>query len=469
MTGTDFSDKLSPMLVKELRQGLRAKVFLWSFIIIQVAMILLVGFRVLAARVGTGFLGPVFDGFFWFMLAALLLFLMPSRAAGLIQEERKEHTLELLQMTWLSSLRIVLGKWLSVMTLALLLVVALLPYLVLRYFFGGMDVVGTLYQLAKMTMGCGVLTALGLYSSAMNQRLAGGALLPLLLVVLYALMSFMDAVGATSGMRDLVQSCVLLAPAYTLYFLLLTAGRIASEAESLVHWQRLLAWGCCLLGAVVGGWQGHFFWLAGMLPMALGVCLQAVTSLPSTLPSTYAWGARRGRLGWWWNRLLTPGWASGVGYCLLTWLLLLGCHELLVLGSGGLAAETRLVWGLVLPALLFPLAVFRLAGWHGVPWPMYLLVQAICWALVLVIGRGLAANALKPEDWLISLTPLSALTAYQVERLDYLAQAKPILLGLVLPVAVITVLVCLWAAWQHWKLISLLEKRSQNPTSPSAS
>jgi hypothetical protein len=42
---TDFSDKLSPMLVKELRQGLRARSFTMLFLIFQ----LLLGFILLTA------------------------------------------------------------------------------------------------------------------------------------------------------------------------------------------------------------------------------------------------------------------------------------------------------------------------------------------------------------------------------------------------------------------------------------
>ena len=52
---TDFSDWLSPILVKELRQGLKSRVFAGSFIVMQVVMILTMGLRLLEqSERGTG-------------------------------------------------------------------------------------------------------------------------------------------------------------------------------------------------------------------------------------------------------------------------------------------------------------------------------------------------------------------------------------------------------------------------------
>ena len=61
--GADFPDWLSPMLVKELRQGVRTRVFVALFILLQVAMLLTVSLTLLVAAHGldtsTG------TGFFW--------------------------------------------------------------------------------------------------------------------------------------------------------------------------------------------------------------------------------------------------------------------------------------------------------------------------------------------------------------------------------------------------------------------
>ena len=64
----DFADWLSPILVKELRQGLQARTFVSIFIVVQVVMILLVGFHLLSLSTNTGTSG--YDGFFWFFVAS---------------------------------------------------------------------------------------------------------------------------------------------------------------------------------------------------------------------------------------------------------------------------------------------------------------------------------------------------------------------------------------------------------------
>ena len=48
----DFSDWLSPILVKELRQGLKSRVFVGSFIVMQVVMIMAMGLRLLEQASG---------------------------------------------------------------------------------------------------------------------------------------------------------------------------------------------------------------------------------------------------------------------------------------------------------------------------------------------------------------------------------------------------------------------------------
>ena len=54
--GRDFSDWVSPILVKELRQGLKSRVFVATFIIVQVVMILLVGMLAWTVRYALFFL-----------------------------------------------------------------------------------------------------------------------------------------------------------------------------------------------------------------------------------------------------------------------------------------------------------------------------------------------------------------------------------------------------------------------------
>src|SRR4029077_2122174 len=79
----DFADWLSPILVKELRQGLKSRIFVSSFIVMQAVMIVTMGLRLLDQPTGPGAGGfGAFDGFFWAMLWIPLLVLMPARGLG---------------------------------------------------------------------------------------------------------------------------------------------------------------------------------------------------------------------------------------------------------------------------------------------------------------------------------------------------------------------------------------------------
>src|SRR5438128_7317412 len=71
----DFADWLSPILVKELRQGMRARVFVSSFLILQALMIfnVIVGLLSSAQQADTSFS----SGFFWWMIGLPVLLIMP--------------------------------------------------------------------------------------------------------------------------------------------------------------------------------------------------------------------------------------------------------------------------------------------------------------------------------------------------------------------------------------------------------
>src|ERR1043165_446027 len=125
------------MLVKELRQGMRSRLFVISFLLVQAAMIL-VAVLGLYAAVNKEETSEV-SGLFWAILGAPLLIIMPMSGLGAVGNERKTNTLEPIFLTRLTARRILTGKWLALVAQTVLLVCAILPYAVLRYFLGGVD------------------------------------------------------------------------------------------------------------------------------------------------------------------------------------------------------------------------------------------------------------------------------------------------------------------------------------------
>lgn len=160
--GDDFPSWISPMLVKELRQGVQSGAFAWTFVLLQVAMFVLMTFWLLERSTNDSIqlnTNRLFHGWFWVVFGLAAVLVLPLRAAGSMAAERVGNTLDLLRLTRLSSMQIVTGKWLAIMAQVLLLSTAVLPYVVLQYFFGGLDIVSDLFAFVSVLLAASVVTA----------------------------------------------------------------------------------------------------------------------------------------------------------------------------------------------------------------------------------------------------------------------------------------------------------------------
>ncbi len=127
----EFPDRLSPMLVKELRQGLRTKGFIVAFLVIQGILAL----SVLAAQES----GSSGNGSFFWILGLALVTVLPLRALAAFATEESRENLDLVRLTKLTTWRIVLGKWAALAAQSALFITTILPYVALRYFIGGVN------------------------------------------------------------------------------------------------------------------------------------------------------------------------------------------------------------------------------------------------------------------------------------------------------------------------------------------
>ncbi|MBK1830516.1 ABC transporter permease subunit [Verrucomicrobiaceae bacterium R5-34] len=143
----DLSDRFGAMTVKELRQGLRRGMFMVPFIVIQLLAVLamLAEFNmgdVEGFSNRTGVFNPAlfFDsGPFWMVAGLICILIMPLGGLALMGQELEEGNHELLLMTPLTRWRVVRGKFLAMWGLCLVTFVSLLPYMIVRYFIGGID------------------------------------------------------------------------------------------------------------------------------------------------------------------------------------------------------------------------------------------------------------------------------------------------------------------------------------------
>ncbi len=138
--GERFLEAVGPIVVKEVRQGLRARVFAICFGLLLVAC--LVTSLVAAAEVreeAMATLGPQYLTLFLCGLAVVCFFVIPYTAYRSMAREREEETWVLLALTGLSSRRIVRGKVASAFTQALLYSSVGAPFILFSYFLNGVD------------------------------------------------------------------------------------------------------------------------------------------------------------------------------------------------------------------------------------------------------------------------------------------------------------------------------------------
>ena len=242
---TDFSDRLSPMVVKELRQGLRTRAFGSTMLLMHVLLILIT--LITGSAQNTDDMRWMLDG-----LATLVLCLiMPFRVSNALLEEVKLNTLDMLVLTRLSCGRIVFGKWASVALQSLLIALSLMPYVVARYLFGGMDLVLELSVLAlKWLIGIVVAALLVALSTIQQSWLRMIIIIvPMIFggfgvvgIMVAATMTGMPGLGSsvmgTAGLAMIAAVTVLSAAWAIFAFLSLAASRISSPAAPLAWLKR---------------------------------------------------------------------------------------------------------------------------------------------------------------------------------------------------------------------------------------
>ena len=322
--GDDFPAWISPMLVKELRQGVQSGAFAWTFILLQVALFLLMTFWVLNRSTGLQSrleVNQLFHGFFWAVFGFAAAIILPVRAAGSMTAERIGNTLDLLRLTHLSSTQIVLGKWLAVMAQVLLIAAAVLPYLVLQYFFGGLDIVADLFSFMVVLLVAAVMTA-GSLAAAGQSPLTRGLITAFLFI---SVPNFLGGAGSVFGTAVLspwsaLPAILVVAALLTAVMLVYAAAAIAPPAENHAARVRVLALVATGLALVAGAWFGPIsasFVIAVTVLLVAGIAIAELTSDPVELASIHAPFARLGPFGRLAAMVLTPGWATAICFTLL--------------------------------------------------------------------------------------------------------------------------------------------------------
>lgn len=314
------TDRFHPIVVKEVRQGLKSRAFIVSFICLQTFVVLSLMIQIIY-----GSNQIYFDGIFMVVPAIVALIAMPARAIGGVHQERTAATLDLLTMTRMTSWDIVKGKWLALVLQLFLLLVSILPFLVVRYFLGSIEIASQLIQFGFLSLCSMMLLALGIASSCGKSRLVRSFIMIgfffLTIVVLPFLLSLVFGNTAptrvfTRGYFILNLSGFLLAAAlFIAVALAFAADRISPRAVNYVQGKRVAALGLIAVLSGLAAFTRQPFGLNAGIVIAIPLCIDALCEPVRLLPGLYR-SRRRGipRLI---RRVFYPGWPSGFIFSLI--------------------------------------------------------------------------------------------------------------------------------------------------------
>ena len=423
--GDDFPGWLAPMLVRELRQGVQSGVFAWTFIGIQGAMFALMTWA-LGSFGGApeGASARDFRGMFWLAIATAIVLVIPLRGLTAVSGERAGDNLDLVRLTRLSATRIILGKWLALVGQGLLVATALLPYLVLRYFFGGLDVVIELELFSWMVVGSMVVAAAALALSTLPLWLRIGV------VVAAAAVGFVPAVelaeeffrGRLSFARLGVGGRLGILAGLGLYAAALldyAAGRIAPPAENHAGRRRLLGLVVAAAWVAVGSLGSEATGLVTFLvtlPLLLCSGIGSLLEQPALIRTLYRPFGRWGGAGRLAAAVFSPGWATGVPFVAVTAATCLAGWMAFVARHWPPAFWPALTFGcLVIAALFFPLPLLVRLPRMRPRLLLYALAQLACFLVFVYLAavkpRGLSFSSW--SGWVFTLPfPAAALPAF---------------------------------------------------------
>lgn len=248
-------DVISPILVKEVRQGMRTRVFIASFLFLQGFLLCALAKQMVEMKRSVGVATDEWP-YFWLALGAMLVVVLPARGLASISVERGEHTLELLQLTGLSAWQIVVGKWLALLAQTLLLSITVLPYVMVRYFLGATEVVQEIMLLSALLMGSAIITAACLMISAFRNWL------------IRALLGGLFAIALISGGSNFISTRVVgeIPLSFMLWiffegailigvFFEMTASRLENEQQTYTRRKQILVV-TLIVGGIVLGFLG---------------------------------------------------------------------------------------------------------------------------------------------------------------------------------------------------------------------
>ncbi len=311
-----WDDWVSPILMKELRQGLREKTFMLAFLSLQMGMGLLVMFR-LSAQSSSANLQTQ-SGFFMAALWCTFVIAIPLRGISAIAQEMKQNTLETVLLTRMTGWRVVVGKWTAQIFQAFLLATTVLPFMLIQYLVGGEELVENITKLGLFFCVCGFMSAVLIGLSAIQFLFA--RICALIAVIIFASIGFTTlAFGVSTTGFDWENVVWFALPLIFIPLVIFewVTVTLAPHIEGRTTFRRLMAvtflglcWGVNAFKPESGGL---------MMSSTLFVlfCVLELCQREVVLSRRLRLLTRFGIFGKIWALFFTQGWQSGVPFALI--------------------------------------------------------------------------------------------------------------------------------------------------------
>lgn len=238
----DLPDRFGPMLVKEMRQNMRRGSFVIPFLAVHVLAVaaVVLEFQTGATDrfsdlVGMMNLALLWEsGPLWVVITVICAVIMPLGGLVLMRQELDEGNHELLLLTQLSRWKVVRGKFFSLWSLSVLTLFSLLPYVMVRYQIGGVELVRDL-ACTLTVLGLSAVVCAGAIGASSFRGL-GGRIATMCLFLASAGISGFVAIGL-AGMRTEEAGVFwhLNAVAAVLCFTLMGLGLARSRLRLVIH------------------------------------------------------------------------------------------------------------------------------------------------------------------------------------------------------------------------------------------
>lgn len=325
----DFPSFLPALLVKELRQGLRTR----SFVIVMVALPVLLSCPFILASLRGRYGDPLLDKSgvnfaFWTIAICAILFINPLRALLSVNQEKATKSGDLLVLTNLTSFRIAFQKWISYGIQTILMTTIIFPFLVLRYFLGGVELYIDGIMLLMALLGSMLLTSVALWVSGLPALFRLGFVVGTIVFVV-GVSELGDRVfeGNNFFPMDMEKTValslsILIMIWVSICFLLMTAKYFAPSSENLSYPLRRVVFAMSVLFSLLaiimevilhlGTFESifgiSFIWATGV--SAAFVLTELV--MPESLNSAHVEKMKEKNVLWICIPFLLPGWQSAV-------------------------------------------------------------------------------------------------------------------------------------------------------------